>query len=347
MPDRPIYLTGIGTYVPDVVPVADAVAAGRYPADEVAQQGLLGAAVAGDLPPPEMALLAARAALKQHGGPAEDLCLLLYVSVWHQGPDGWLPHHHLQRQLVGGRALALEIRQGCNGAFTALELAAAHLRAADGSRSALIVTAENFGTPLIDRWRAAPNLILADGAGAVVLSTEPGFAQLLGVRSITVTEAEELHRAGEPMFPPSVTRGRPLDFAGRTAAFIAANDAGDDPLGVWLRINQALVDAAYDVVGAAGIAMREITRVAFTNLDHDSVHDRCMAALGIPMSRSTWNYGRTVGHLAAGDQVVSLARLVETGQVGPGDHVLLAGVGPGVTASCALVRILDRPGTTS
>ncbi|WP_378789760.1 ketoacyl-ACP synthase III family protein [Nonomuraea fastidiosa] len=124
------YIAGVGAFVPrTVVSVEKAVAKGWYPAEEADLHQLAGAAVAGDLPAPEMALHAARSALKRSGRAPGDLGLLLYASTWHQGPDGWPPHSYLQRHLVGGDALATEIRQGCNGMFIAMELAAGHLKA--------------------------------------------------------------------------------------------------------------------------------------------------------------------------------------------------------------------------
>ena len=71
--------------------------------------------------------------------------------------------------------------------------------------------------------------------------------------------------------------------------------------------------------------------------------DAGMATLGLPMSMSTWSFGRTVGHLAASDQVVSLEHLLTSGELGPGDRLLMLGVGPGITLSCAVIEIISSP----
>lgn len=42
-------------------------------------------------------------------------------------------------------------------------------------------------------------------------------------------------------------------------------------------------------------------------------------------------------------KIVGLTHLVETGQVGPGDHVLIVAHGGGVSITCAVVRIDERP----
>jgi 3-oxoacyl-[acyl-carrier-protein] synthase-3/clorobiocin biosynthesis protein CloN2 len=109
------------------------------------------------------------------------------------------------------------------------------------------------------------------------------------------------------------------------------------------RIQQQTIAVAHRAAEEAGIALADVTRVAFMNYSREIVEQRCMAALDLPMERSTWEFGRTLGHLGASDQIVSLDHLVSTGQLGAGDHFLMLGVGPGVTISAAVVKVLDTP----
>jgi 3-oxoacyl-[acyl-carrier-protein] synthase III len=337
-----IFISGLGVYVPQTVSVESAVRAGLYPAEEAELHELAGTAVAGDMPAPEMALRAARNALDRCAQPPEDIDLLLYADTWHQGPDGWLPHSYLQRHLVGGTVTAVELRQGCNGIFSALALAASHLRSGAG-RTALLVAADNYGTPLMDRWRMGPGYIAGDGASAVVLSTEDGFARLSALCSRTVPEAEELHRGGEPLFPPSVTTGRTISFGTRSQEFRSNAMSRGTGTAALLKIQQQLMEVISRALADAGISADEVTKVAFMNYSREIVEQRCMAALGLPMSRSTWDYGRTIGHCGASDQVIALDHELAAGQLKPGDHMLMLGTGPGVNISAAVVEILARP----
>ena len=68
-----------------------------------------------------------------------------------------------------------------------------------------------------------------------------------------------------------------------------------------------------------------------------------LGPLGIAPERGMLDLGRTVGHLGACDQFLALAHLVDTGAVGPGDHVLLMGNGGGISLAAAVVEVLDRP----
>ncbi|AQZ63725.1 3-oxoacyl-[acyl-carrier-protein] synthase, KASIII [[Actinomadura] parvosata subsp. kistnae] len=338
------YISGVGTFVPrTIVSVEKAVAKGWYPAEDAELHNLAGAAVAGETPAPEMALHAARAALKRAGRAPGDLDLLLYASTWHQGPDGWPPHSYLQRHLVGGNVLATEIRQGCNGMFIALELAAGHLSSAPGKQAALLVAADNYGTPLMDRWRMGPGYVGGDAAAALVLTRDQGFARLLSVRTTTVAEAEELHRGSEPLFPPGVTVGRRMSFTARNEQFRRDVMPSGDATAALFHIQRALVEVVEGLLDESGITAADLTRVAFMNYSEEIVEQRCMALLDLPMSRSTWDYGRTIGHCGASDQVLSLDHLLATGQLRPGDHLLMLGTGPGVTVSGAVITITDTP----
>jgi 3-oxoacyl-[acyl-carrier-protein] synthase III len=336
-----IFINGIGTYLPAQVSVESAVQQGLHRAEDAASHQLTGAAVAGDVPAPEMALRAAQDALKRSGRAPDEVNLLLYVDTWHQGPDGWQPQSYLQRHLIGGDALALEVKQGCNGMFTALELAVDSLLA--GKRTALVVAADNYGTPLMDRWGVGAGFISGDAACAVVLSREPGFAKLLAVRSVAVPEAEGMHRGDEPLFPPGVTLGRALDFGARGEAFRREAMAQGIGVAPMLQVQSAMMGTAHDTLAEAGIGLADVTRVAFNNFSREMVEQRAMAPLGFPLSMSTWDHGRTIGHLGASDQIVSLDHLLSTGQLRPGDNLLMMGVGPGVTLSCAVVTIVEQP----
>ncbi|MEV0730528.1 ketoacyl-ACP synthase III family protein [Polymorphospora sp. NPDC050346] len=335
-----VYVGGIGAFLPPTVTVQEAVGDGLYPAEDVEIHQLGGAAVAGDLPAPEMALRAAQQAVKQFGRPATELSLMIYASTWHQGPDGWLPHVYLQRHLTGGEVPAVEIRQGCNGVFSAMMLAVSHLRADEHRRHALLVAADNYGTPMMDRWRMNPGTVAGDAGSALVLTKDPGYAQLLAVSSVTVPEAEELHRGGEPLFPPTATVGRSLSFAGRFQQQVVARSAG---MAALAKAQELMISTVADTVAECGLAFSDLDRVAFMNYSREVVEQRCMAPLGLPMSKSSWDYGRTIGHCGASDHVLSLKHLVDTGQLRPGQHMLLLGTGPGINLACAVIKILGTP----
>ncbi|WP_460344737.1 ketoacyl-ACP synthase III family protein [Actinoallomurus acanthiterrae] len=322
--------------------IETAVERGLYPAEEVEVFQVAGAAVAGDVPAPEMALRAARDAFSRCAERPTDLDLLLYSDVWHQGPEGWQPQYYLQQHLVGGDVLAVEVKHGCSGMFSSLELAASYLRADSARRTALLVSADNFGTRLVNRWRMIPGVVMGDAACAALLGTEPGFAELLSVNLVTVPEAEAVNQGSDPLFPPDATIGRELDFGARNERFrqeLLANQ-GTGPL---FTVQKAMLEVVEQTLTEAGVALGDVKRVAFPHVRRDDIEWRGVNWLGLSMSQSTWEFGRTVGHLGAADQFVALDHLLETGRLARGDHLLMVGFGAGTTIAAAVVRILEEP----
>jgi 3-oxoacyl-[acyl-carrier-protein] synthase III len=344
---RDIFFSGIGMYLPEIESVESAVARGLYSAGDVVSRGFSGATVAGDMWAPEMALRAARDALKNSGVSPEDLAALLYASVWHQGPDGWGPQYYLQRYLVGDDLLAAEIRNGCNGTFTGIELAVAVLRAEPDRKAVLVTASDNFGTPLIRRWQpGSQSAVMGDGASAVVLTKDGGFAQLLSICTASYSRMEEMYRAGEPLFPPGVTEGRVLDFKAHYEAFIekVATEGTGVEMGaeMLIRQQQRNMECANRALAEAEVKIDDIKRVIVHNIAKEDATAN-LSVLGFSLSQSTWEYGSGIGHLGASDHVISLHHLLATGQLSPGDHILLTGAGPGVTYKSAVVQILDVP----
>ncbi|MGR6918506.1 ketoacyl-ACP synthase III family protein [[Actinomadura] parvosata] len=334
------YLRSIGVHLPPVVTIETAVARGRYPADEVEPFGLKGAAVAGDVPAPELGLRAARQAFERAGGLSpHDLDLLLYCDVWHQGPEGWAPQYYLQRHLTGGHVPAVELRQGCCGLFNALQLAAGYLRPGG---SALLVGADNHGTPLVDRWRMIEGTVMGDAGCALLLTTDTGLAELCAVNVTVLPEAEAVNDGGVPMWPPDATVGRPLDFAARNREFRKRLLDGDGAR-VMLAIQTTMIELADRTLKEAGITLDDVAKVAFPHVRRDDVEHRGVNWFGLTLADTTWEYGARVGHLGVSDQFVALHDLLATGALAPGDHVLLLGFGAGTTLAAAVLRILDVP----
>lgn len=340
---RDVFFSGIGIYLPEIESVESAVARGECEAEDMAARGFTGAAIAGDTPAPEMALNAARDALKNSGLSPGDLAALLYTGSWHQGPEGWHPPGYLQHNLVGDDLLAVEIRHGCNGTFSSIELAVGVLRAESDRKAVLLTASDNFGTPLFERWDSGvQNTVMGDGATALVLAKGEGFAQLRSICTLSYSELEEADRAGEPMFPPGITEGRIVDFKKRYQEWgktIVSREIGMEML---LTHQQRAAECVNRALAEAEVTKDDIKRVIIHNLAKgDTV--TFLEMLGFPLEKSTWNYGSSIGHFGASDHTLSLHHLLATGQVEAGDYVLLAGMSPGVTYKAAVIQILDIP----
>ncbi|MDH6108797.1 3-oxoacyl-[acyl-carrier-protein] synthase-3 [Kitasatospora sp. MAP12-15] len=340
-----VFLAATGVFLPPRMPVAQAVAGGLFDAAEAERGGWQSVAVAGELSAPELAVRAARQALERSGHRGEELALLLHASVLHQGPDAWPAHGYVQRQVAGGSAPSLEIRQGCCGILTGLELAACYLASA-GQVAALITGADNFGTPLVDRWRYTAGAgtdrpsVLGDAGTAVVLSRAGGFARLLAVNSSSVPHLEELYRSGVPLFPPEPTLGRPARLGERFAHLRRSDPTGFVAL---LRdLAAARTQLAAHTLAEAGIRPQDVARATHVFSGTAGYLRAVLQPLGIDPARGLLDFGRGVGHLGTGDHLAGLDHLLTTGQLSPGERVLMLGNG-GTSIACAVVEIERLP----
>ncbi len=336
-----IHIAGIGTSTPECIDTAEAVEQGWYGAEERERSGLLSISVAGTTPAPDLAIEAARYALEQSGHSPAEIGALFHTSVHPQGPDGWSAQHYINRNTVNQPVTSVEIRNGCIGFFSNLHLAACYLNAMPDRPAVLLTCADNFGTPAVNRWRASSLFVLADGGGAVVLSKRRGFARVLAIGSVSAPELEERHRAGESLFPPSLTAGGTLNFEERMARFQQQVEEGT--LVPESNFGSVVIEAVEQTLKDAGISLDEITKVVHDGFTRWALHDIYLDPLGIQEERGIWEFTRRLGHAGPLDQIRGLEYVWKNGEVGVGDRVLLFSGAPGMEAACAVLEISETP----
>jgi 3-oxoacyl-[acyl-carrier-protein] synthase-3 len=336
-----IFVSGVGKWLPKAVDVADAVADGRYPAELAATNDYVSITIADSDAPPEMAVRAGRVAMRRAGVAPDQIALVLHASSWYQGVDFWPPASYVHQELLGDagrRVPALDVQQMSNG-VGALEVAATFLAGSERP-AALVTCADRFPSPGFDRWGAdSRNIVWGDGASAAIVSRDGGFARLLAAGTVSETALEGLNRAGLDFGTHPGHAGYPVDLPGRRRAY---KDAGgfDGKSGMTER---GLVDSIELTLADAGVKLSEVSRIVFPNMTLPTTVKFYLTPLGLDLSVTTREFGRTVGHLGAADQFLGLAYLAESGQLRTGDRVLLVGIGVGMSWSTALVEIESVP----
>ncbi|MEV7780090.1 ketoacyl-ACP synthase III family protein [Kitasatospora sp. NPDC088351] len=332
-------ITGLGVFMPPATPLSEAVETGRYDPRDNRLNQLVATRISAAESAPDMAVSAGRLALGRSGHEPGEISLVLHASLYHQGQDFWTPASYIQHHTVSGGGPAVHIQQGSNGGLAAWELAACFM-AADSSRSAaLVTTADRYCDPGFDRWNSDIGVVYADGATATVLSRRAGFAQICSMVSTSDPELEEMCRDTTGFTDRPHQDDRPLDLRTRKQRYVQKAGYGwiAERLvsGTERNIRQALDEADTD--------LRSIRRVVLPNLGRGTLEWEFLEPMEIGPERTLWDWGRHVSHLGAGDQAAGLAHLAETGQLRPGDHVLLVGVGIGFSWTSVVVRIDSPP----
>ncbi|MEU9086113.1 ketoacyl-ACP synthase III family protein [Streptomyces sp. NPDC048357] len=330
-----LYIAAASSWLPERMTLDEAERAGLADRARVWNTGIESVCVSADKSAPEMAVLAARAALERAGSEPEDLRLLLHACAYHQGHDMWPPASYIQRFTGGGSYPAIEVRQMSNGGMIALELAASYLKAGDRP-AALVTTADRFCLPGFDRWRSDPSTICGDGGTAVVLSTRTGFARLRGLVTVSDSGLEHGSR-GERFGDAPLATGSPVDLNSDSLV----RELGVEAL--LKRIEAGQREAFEGACAQADVKFSDIDWYVLPNLGRTRMRAQYFDPFGIDPQRSTWSWGRQVGHLGAGDQFAGLAHLVSEGALEPGQTCLLAGVGAGFTWTAGIVEITAKP----
>ncbi|HET8681396.1 MAG TPA: ketoacyl-ACP synthase III family protein [Micromonosporaceae bacterium] len=341
-PDHPaeLFVAGIGAWLPAAVPVEEVIRQGICDEQTVRRSEMLGVTVDGtDEVPAEMAVRAARAALAQAGYGARDVAVVLHAYLFDQGNDLWSPAGYVQRRTLGGQCPAIGIQQVSNGGMAALDVARAYLRARPGAQAALVTTADRFCLPGFDRWHSDPGTVYADGGTALVLSKVDGFARLLALELVSGPELEGMHRAGPALGVGRRVLDRPVSLGAHKRAFVEqlGNGAAMERI---VSGQRAAMDAA---LAAAGTKLSEIDWFVLPHFGVRRLQSNYLRHLEVAVERTNWEFSRTVGHLGAGDQIASLAHLLRTGALRPGQRCMLMAVGAGFTWSCGVIEVTRTP----
>ncbi|WP_320779263.1 ketoacyl-ACP synthase III family protein [Streptomyces sp. CRN 30] len=342
-----VFLTGLGCWLPPAYPASEAVAAGLYDAAVHAESRLRGVLVAGPDAPPDMAVRAARTALDRSPSGAATIGTVLHGSTFFQGPEMWSPAAYIMRELGIAGAGGTEIRNGCNSMLTGVELAAGLLAHQPADRpDILLTTADNFDSPLLNRWNSGPmGVIAADAASAVVISPTDGFAQVEAVVSRVYPEFEAMARGDEPLFPPTGSTGRRVDTVQRAQQF---NERVREVGGMSIAdgIAKACSETVLAALDEAGLKGSDLRWVLVPNGDEATTRNCATEPLGLDVTRSQWEFGCGIGHASASDQFIALDHLLRTGQLDEGDHVLLFGGAPGWSAVAVVLTVRALPSWT-
>lgn len=336
----PVYIASAAAWIPPAESAEEAVAAGRYPADDMASNQIACLPVATDeVSVPDMGAIAGRKALDRAADVVGDhVDLILHASIYHQGRDHhWNSAPYIQRELGVTDAFALNIEGMSNGGMAAIDLAMARLEAGRGT-SALVTSADRFCPPGFDRWRGSYGIVFGDGSTAMVLSTLGGFARIHAIASTTDASLEPLHRGTTPF---TNAYGVVVDENLRTPKKSYLEEVGTES--VLQRAEGALMSAVGKVLDRTGHRLDDFAKILLPNMGHMMMQVQFFKPLGIPVERTLWDWGRYTGHLGAGDLTAAVARLVEKKEVNPGDHVLLVGTGGGYSVTAAVVEFETVP----
>lgn len=196
-------------------------------------------------------------------------------------------------------------QQACTAMLGSLRVAAAMLGAEPAWERVLCVTADRF--PEGSLYEQAYNLI-SDGAAACVVSREPAAFRVLTVHQIT---NGGMGQAGD-----------------------------DETVGSYFAYTHRLF---LETLGRAGLTAADVDWVVTQNTN-DKAWRVLARMLGVDFGKVFFSSMPDVGHIISADNIVNLAELVASGQVRPGQRVVLVMAGFGLNWQCAVLEATELVG---
>ncbi|GGW54663.1 hypothetical protein GCM10010503_34500 [Streptomyces lucensis JCM 4490] len=307
-----------------------------FPGDD-----LLRVQIAPGVPPVDMAATAAREAIGRAAVAPAAIDMLMHAVCFWNGPEEWSPAGYLLRELGCPDGAGQVVNQGCNGMLAALEMAAGWLTLRGEDSTAVLTTATMVhDSPTVDRWRSAGyGIAVGDGACAVVLGRRPGIAELTAVNSTTVPQMERFHRGALPLTEPTPALRPKVDVLARARENAALSTlSGLELQSLQIKAYRRAMARTLDDVG---IGPEDLARVLFAHVGGAQTDALVMQQLGLPLSRSAWEHGRSIGHAGASDHIYGLERLITSGEVSEGDRLMLVCGTAGFHITCLVLTIGD------
>jgi 3-oxoacyl-[acyl-carrier-protein] synthase-3 len=274
----------------------------------------------------ELASVAGLRALAAAGAEAAEVDLLIVATCT---PDTVIPSTaaHVQARIGANNAAVLDLNAGCSGFLYSLSVATSMVRAA-GYRKALIIGAERV-TWFLNWSNRETAVLFGDGAGAVVI--EP-FEQESGLLAAHLgCEGDAAHALEVPNFGTAGNR-----FVENYAAFEVSFDGRE----IFRRAVRGMAKEVRKVMGDLGLDNSDIDLI----IPHQAnlrIIESLAKHLSVDMSQVMVNI-QNYGNNSAATIPVALVEALEMGRIKPGDRVLLAAFGAGLTRGAGMIRWGDR-----
>ena len=276
----------------------------------------------------DMAAGAAQAALDDAGVAPEDIDGLLVATAT---ADYVTPStaNLLQHRLGLRQVPAYDLNAGCTGSLYALITATGLIRAGL-LRTALVIGAEMVSR-LVDEEDSETALVFGDGAGAVVLQADGNHTG--GLRVLSETWASDGNKADVIMVPAGGSRTPAShDTVEKRLHFLRMN--GSSVFRFAVRTLPAIVT---QVLEQAGRSIDDLTLL----IPHQAnwrIIDAAARKLALDHDRIMVNIDQ-YGNTSSASVLLALAEARQQGRLHPGDTVVLASFGAGLTWAAVALEV--------
>jgi len=274
----------------------------------------------------DMAIVAARHALAAADMDPMELDLILLGSLTN---DSLCPNTaSLVQDAIGARnAASIDINSACTGFLYGLHIGTNLIRT--GAHKKVLVIGGEFISHYMNWARRDVAVLFGDACGAVVIEASDKEVGLLAAKIGCEADAK---------YAIQITNlGSAYSRLSDEFLYVGWNFEGQE---VFKRAVKAMSQACQDVLEETGVKLDEVNLVV-PHQANKRILDALAKRVGISEDKVFVNVHK-YGNTSAGTIPVALAEAVEEGRVKPGDYILSATFGAGLTWGAGLIRWGDR-----
>jgi len=290
--------------------------------------------------PSVMAIEAAKSAIERAGIVGKEIDLVVYTQAFLPDHLIWPDYAEIQHAIGAINANSMKILQQCNGQLACLDYVYAKMQVDQSINIVLIVAAEKYAKPLIDRWNSNA-LFWGDGASAVLVRRAEETNRILGTKLATDGAFNRLWQAsykGGAVCPIShenrLEKDEMLvDYLRSGGEYQFHSPLRETISNTMLAKNMQVIS---DLIEQLNGRVR-INKIATVNRELSWI-EKLAQLFDLGIEDTSAYLVKNYGHMGACDILFNLHKMLVDGVIERGDGVLLFGAGAGYSVGGVLLE---------
>ena len=293
--------------------------------------------------PSDMAIKAAKNALRDSDIRPEDIDIVVYTQAFFSDHLMWPDYAEIQHKIGAVNANSLKILQQCNGQVAAIDYIYSKMLSDKNINTALIVAAEKYCKPLMNRWQSSNTAFWGDGASAALIKRGEKSNEILGTSLSTDGTYNRIWQAsykGGTVLPFSdevrLEKDRMLvDFVKSGGIYQTDDNMRKIIVDNMISKNNQVLS---NILKNANEEIK-INKVITVNLGISWI-SQVVQILNVPIENTSAYIAKDYAHMGACDLIFNLHKMKSDGQISQGDNVVLFSSGAGYSSGCVLLKYI-------
>ncbi|MCK4258984.1 MAG: hypothetical protein KAX49_08405 [Halanaerobiales bacterium] len=289
----------------------------------------------------DMAIKAAKDAMENGNVDPEEIDLIIYSYISWPEHFIYADYAKIQHEIGAKNAAAFRLEQSCNAQLMALEYGCAKILSDPNVNTVLLVSAEMWKEPLVNRWTCSDGMFLGDGASAVILRKGIKDHKILGISNKTEGSLNYIWRiplvggTKTPVTPEHVEQGLYFGSMIESARHNLKDEAERREVAdKIIKLNLQTLDDLFKKINKT---KKDVNKLIYYNVGGHFLK-KIAGMVEIPMEKTSAYLAKEYGHMGVPDVFFNLQKMQKDGKIEKGDLVVLFNGGTGYSVSSAAIQ---------